>query len=196
MVIASDFRLSTELVVLRPMQFADAGPLHETVMADAEVMRYIGSGRTSTREEAQQFVARCIGQYPHSEFGWYAVTPNSDGPLAAEIPEFCGVACLKPFAGDLRKAFGEQVEVGYWLAKAAWGRGVATSAASALVRWGFEALQVPEIAGVAHALNLASKRVLQKAGLHHRQAVRVCDWPLEFYSRARADYMSADQALG
>jgi RimJ/RimL family protein N-acetyltransferase len=185
--ITSGFIIETQLVHLRPLCLHDLAPLHETVMADADVMRYIGSGRTSTREEARRFLERVIGRYPESDFGWYAMEPAAG---VTGLPAFCGVACLKPLAGDLLAALGEHIEVGYWLAKAAWGRGVATAAASALVRRGFVDLGVPEIVGVAHTENTASNRVLQKAGLRHRQSVTVCDWPLQLYSRTRLDYLA------
>ena len=61
------------------------------------------------------------------------------------------------------------VEIGYRLQKAAWGKGYATEGAKALVAKGFSDLGVQRVISVALAVNVASIRVLEKAGLHLQQ---------------------------
>jgi RimJ/RimL family protein N-acetyltransferase len=60
------------------------------------------------------------------------------------------------------------VQVGFTLAKGAWGRGIATEVGAALLRYGFVDLGLPRIAGMASLGNLASQRVLEKIGLERR----------------------------
>ena len=55
-------------------------------------------------------------------------------------------------------------ELGYWLGRPHWGRGVATAAVIALCRYGFETLGLARIYAHVFAPNLASARVLEKAG--------------------------------
>jgi ribosomal-protein-alanine N-acetyltransferase len=57
------------------------------------------------------------------------------------------------------------VQVGFTLAKSAWGKGYGTEMALALLRYGFVDLEVPRISGMASLQNHASQRVLQKIGL-------------------------------
>jgi len=57
------------------------------------------------------------------------------------------------------------VEVGYRLLPGAWGSGYATEGTRALVRHGFAGLGLARIIGLTHPENLASQRVLAKAGL-------------------------------
>ena len=57
------------------------------------------------------------------------------------------------------------VQVGFILAKPAWGRGFATEMALALLRYGFTDLALPRIVGIAAQSNLASQHVLSKIGL-------------------------------
>jgi ribosomal-protein-alanine N-acetyltransferase len=178
--ITSDFRLQHGHVALRPLTLDDVQPLHETVMGDAEVMHFIN--KPSTREEVQDFVQSITSGYANSDFGWLAVVPLGSGPV--ELPAFCGIACLKPFGPLLRDVFGEHIEVGYWLAKAAWGKGVATAAAMALVDYGFNRLNLPEIVGVADVKNVASNKVLQKVGLTYRHTAPFRDQQVNFYSRS------------
>ena len=63
---------------------------------------------------------------------------------------------------------GPDVEVGYTLARAAWGRGYATEAARAVLRWGFAGLRLPRVVAVADPANRASLRVLEKLGMARR----------------------------
>jgi len=60
---------------------------------------------------------------------------------------------------------GDQAELGYRLARAAWGRGYASEAARALVDLGFRQLGLARIWGQTMAVNLGSRRVMEKAGL-------------------------------
>jgi RimJ/RimL family protein N-acetyltransferase len=77
---------------------------------------------------------------------------------------------------SLKLARGQRhAELGYWLAPDAWGRGIATEAAAALVGWGFEALALDRVHARVLADNPASRRVLDKLGL---AVERVC--PAEF----------------
>ena len=61
-----------------------------------------------------------------------------------------------------------EVEVGYRLLHEAWGQGFATEGATELVRYGFDDLGLYRIIGLTHRDNVASQRVLQKAGLAGR----------------------------
>jgi RimJ/RimL family protein N-acetyltransferase len=79
--------------------------------------------------------------------------------------ELIGTVSLKVARGQ------RQAELGYWLAPDAWGRGIATEAATALVRWGFEALALERVHARVLADNPASRRVLAKLGL---AVERVC----------------------
>jgi RimJ/RimL family protein N-acetyltransferase len=61
---------------------------------------------------------------------------------------------------------GEQAELGYWLAPAAWGRGLATEAAQAALRAGWQHLPVHRVIAVADPANSASIGVLRRCGFH------------------------------
>ena len=57
------------------------------------------------------------------------------------------------------------MEVGYLLSRRHWGQGLATEGAQAALRFGVETLQLGSIVGIVHPENIASQRVLAKAGL-------------------------------
>jgi RimJ/RimL family protein N-acetyltransferase len=130
----------------------DANELHE-LDTDPRVMQYIGSGRPSTREQIDDALRRIPRAYVlYPGLGTWRATRRDNG-------DFVGWFALKYIPGTA------EVEVGYRLRFGAWGRGLATEGARALVRHGFDALGLYRIVGVTHPDNLASQRVLLKAGL-------------------------------
>ncbi len=63
-------------------------------------------------------------------------------------------------------------EIGYWIARDAWGQGLATEAARAIVGHGFTALGLARIVGHCMAHNPASARVLEKLGMQREGLLR------------------------
>ncbi|MDE2210614.1 MAG: GNAT family N-acetyltransferase [Betaproteobacteria bacterium] len=144
--------LKTPRVALHEIAAEHANELHE-LDSDPRVMRYIGSGRLSTREQVDDAIRRIPRIYAlYPGLGTWRATRRDNG-------EFIGWFALKYIP---RTA---EVEVGYRLRYAAWGRGYATEGARALVEYGFDDLGLYRIVGVTHPDNAASQRVLRKAGL-------------------------------
>jgi RimJ/RimL family protein N-acetyltransferase len=164
--------LTTRRLALHEIGAAHANELYE-LDSDPRVMRYIGNGRLSTREQvdaAIRRVPRVYGLYPG--LGTWRATRRDNG-------DFIGWFALKYIP---RSA---EVEVGYRLRYAAWGRGYATEGASALVRYGFIDLGLYRIIGVTHPDNAASQRVLQKAGLADAGWGRYYDRRLRLFESVR-----------
>ena len=121
--------------------------------SDPAVMRYvreIGSAAEETRR-AHDLMAADRG----GGLGIWAVEGLEDAA-------FHGAGMLIPLPGY------DDVEVGYRLPQASWGRGIATEIACRLRDHGFEELGLAEIVAVTAPENRASQRVLQKAGLSFR----------------------------
>jgi RimJ/RimL family protein N-acetyltransferase len=57
------------------------------------------------------------------------------------------------------------IEIGWRLARSAWGHGYATEAALASLAFGFQVLALPEILAVTTAGNLRSQAVMQRIGM-------------------------------
>jgi RimJ/RimL family protein N-acetyltransferase len=120
---------------------------------DPQVMKYFTKGKPMPRDVVVKAFGRVL-RYPslyHDLGAWHASRRDTGA--------FIGWFCLK-YAG--RSA---DVEVGYRLLPEAWGRGLATEGAQALVDFGFDDLGLDRIIGVTHPGNKASQRVLIKAGL-------------------------------
>ena len=144
----------TERLVLRRFTAADIDLLVE-LDSDPEVMRHISKGVATPRERFQNDIL------PR----WFAFYPQSPprGFWAAQLratTEFVGWFHLRPDRWQP-----EEMELGYRLRRPAWGRGLATEGAAALVEralgeWGY-----PKVAARTLVGNAASQRVMSKAGL-------------------------------
>jgi RimJ/RimL family protein N-acetyltransferase len=93
------------------------------------------------------------------------------------------------------------IQVGYVLCEAAWGRGIATEMAAALLRYGFGELRLPRIAAITELANVASQNVLAKIGLlrcgersfaHPAYAGR----PMAWFERDGASWLAERGARG
>ena len=143
---------STKRLRLRRFAPDDVDTLH-ALDSDPRVMRYIGDGRTSCRDETQAAIDRILARYrDHPGQGVWHASRRDDG-------RFVGWVSLK-HAGD-----SPDIEIGYRLVHDAWGQGFATELARAMVVRGFEVLGLTRIIGVTHPDNLASQRVLRKIGM-------------------------------
>src|SRR5438132_1214121 len=150
--IAMGVNLRTARLTLRDMQQDDVENLYR-LDSDPRVMRYIRDGSTSTRSTVADAVRRAIEQYRlYPGLGLWPAEGREDG-------RFVGWFCLKYVPKTV------EIEVGYRLLPEAWGRGLATEGARALVRYGFDELGLDRIIGLTHPDNAVSQRVLRKAGL-------------------------------
>jgi ribosomal-protein-alanine N-acetyltransferase len=75
-----------------------------------------------------------------------------------------------------------ETEIGYRLLPKYWGRGLATEGARAMVDYSLRNLRVDKVVGVASPENLASRRVLEKAGLEFRKYDRFYQVQCAYYS--------------
>jgi RimJ/RimL family protein N-acetyltransferase len=152
--------LVTERLELRRFTADDLEPLL-AVFADAEVMRYVGAERRPLRRsQVSALMSRAEADWAEHGFGLLAVTERGTGRLVGE-------------AGLQHLEEGPDIELGYTLGRVAWGRGYATEAARAVLRWGFAGLRLQRIVAVADPANVTSLRVLEKLGMA-RLGLREC----------------------
>lgn len=96
----------------------------------------------------------------------------------------------------------DMVTVGYFLAESAWGRGIASEALHALVKFLFERVNVNRVHAEVMPANVASKKVLLKNGFIHEGTLRqAAVWPgkgvvdLEIYGILQADYKKITEQM-
>jgi RimJ/RimL family protein N-acetyltransferase len=147
--------LSTERMLLRRFTLADLDAL-ESLDADPEVMRFINGGRPTPRAELRDEVLPFwLEFYERGDaWGFWAATERSSDA-------FLGWFHLRP--GSHGPA--EEPELGYRLRRELWGRGLATEGSRALIDKAFVEFGVSRVHATTMAVNLASRRVMEKAGM-------------------------------
>lgn len=149
-----DVLLATRRLYLRRFHAADARLLFE-LDNDPEVMRFISKGQpTPLARIENEITPRILNYYrewPPQGF-WVAHL------LAAD--EFIGWFHLRT-----DKLEPSEMELGYRLKRSAWGRGLATEGSRALLERAFEVWNYHKVCARTLAINLASRRVMEKSGL-------------------------------
>ncbi len=146
--------LETERLHLRTWTYADAERLFE-ICSDAETMLHIGDREPyETIEKAREFLNWAVPYQLKMGFCRWAVVEKRTG----EIIGSCGFA-----SRDL-----EEVELGYLFAREAWGKGFATEAASACLRYGFEEIGFKKVVALTDLDHEKSQNVLRKIGFRER----------------------------
>ena len=146
--------LETPRLRLRPLASSDEADLI-ALDSDPEVMRYVGSpaGVKSPAETAERARLRIreTQRGDYEPLGFWRIEGRGDRA-------FHGVGAL------IRMPGGDDVEVAYRLARTAWGQGIASEAAGALVAHALGPLALPRVVAVTYPANQASQRVLDKLG--------------------------------
>lgn len=79
--------------------------------------------------------------------------------------EVDGIACGSIGIFPQTDVHRKNAEMGYWLAEEYWGRGIITGAVMQIIEYGFRTFDINRIFARPYATNLASQRVLEKAGM-------------------------------
>jgi ribosomal-protein-alanine N-acetyltransferase len=144
-------RLHTERLLLRGFRPADRAPF-AAMNADPEVAATLS--RALTREESDAYADAIERDWREAGFGLWAIERLADGAFLG----FAGlsVPSWSPFEG---------VEIGWRLARHAWGHGYATEAARAVVTWAFETLGLEELISMTGVANVRSQAVMERIGM-------------------------------
>jgi len=148
--------LTTARLNLRPFIPADHDAIH-AVYADREVMRFVGHGAHRTMGETVAALRTYGEVLALRGYSFLAVTERAGGAVV-------GDGGLHPLGGQ-----GPDVELGYTLARSAWGHGYATELGHALIEHAFALLRVPRVVAQVEPANLASRHVLEKLGMTERE---------------------------
>ena len=112
--------------------------------------------RVLTRGESDELVGRIEAGFARDGFGLWAVEVREAG-------EFVGFAGLNPV--EFEAPFTPAVEVGWRLARTAWGNGYATEAGRAALEFGFERVGLAEVVSFTTAANRRSRAVMERLGM-------------------------------
>ncbi|MGZ5114015.1 MAG: GNAT family N-acetyltransferase [Usitatibacter sp.] len=142
--------LETERLLLRPFRGSDLDA-YAVMSADAEVMKYIGTGVTLNRNEAWRSIAAMLGHWQLLGYGMWALELRETGELVGR-------------ARFLDPPGWPGFELGWLLGRNHWGKGYAIEAASAALRYAFEVLKRDRVISLIRPGNVRSIRVAEALG--------------------------------
>lgn len=150
--------LLTERLLLREFRESDWRAVYE-MMTDERVTRYIPVDAPSEEEmrEWVRFLAHEARQARPPRHDFAVVARPLDADLEGVLIGSCWIT-IQP--AELR-----QGDLGYVLGHSYWGRGYATEAARAVLRYGFQELDLHRIYATCRPANVASWRVMEKLGM-------------------------------
>lgn len=144
-------RLHTDRLRLRPFEDSDSEALY-ALHTNARVLRYWDEPPWTERDRAHKFIEKCREVSEDGTGARLAVDRLDDGA-------FLGWCSLNRWDPDYRSA-----RMGYCFTDTAWGHGYATEVARAVLDWAYSTLDLNRVQAETDTRNIASARVLEKAG--------------------------------
>lgn len=162
--------IETARLRLRPFTMADVEPYYQAILSDARVMEFLPGGKPLPRARAESFVRGLIDHWQEHSYGLWAIIHRETGVLIGH----CG----------LQQADYNNVdpELAFALARAYWRQGLAQEAAQAVLRYGFETLELSNIVALLMPENHVARAVLEKLGMKFERYARFHGERLPLYN--------------
>ncbi|HYD36430.1 MAG TPA: GNAT family N-acetyltransferase [Allosphingosinicella sp.] len=171
--------LETPRLILRGWRPGDIAP-YAAMLADDDTARFTTSqGRGLSEAEAWNETVWLIGHWQLLGYGLFVVEERGTGAFLGRV-------------GPLNPPWWPALEIAWALAPTARGKGYATEAARAAIRWSFETLGLDRIVSIIHPGNVASQAVAERLG-ERRTGERFTPFrdECEIWELRRADWSAA-----
>lgn len=173
-----DIRIETERLILRPTRREDFDGW-ATLMADAEAARFIGGALT--RAAAWRTFLTMVGAWEIQGFAMFSVIEKSTGTWLGRL-------------GPWQPEGWPGTEVGWALARPAWGKGYAYEGASAAIDWAFDQLGWTDVIHSIDPDNVPSQALARRLGATNRGPRKLPapldHFPIEIWGQSREQWRS------
>ena len=166
--------IETERLLLR-MYRADELEAVYHLITDKDVTRFFPDYYTVDKDYVLSSLPRRIERWQKHGFGQLGVFDKETKKLIG----YCGLQHLDNTA---------EVEIYYGLHKKFWRKGLATEAAKAILRFGFEKIDLPRIVAATHPNNADSQKILLKLGMERGKNARFYELEAAYFFVQREDY--------
>jgi RimJ/RimL family protein N-acetyltransferase len=146
----SSKRITTGRLVMREPRQDDAEAVFKNYAQDKEVTRYLSWKPHALISETEEFLAKCVERFGKGDrLPWVVTKPEEDKAIGMiEL-------WLNP----------PRAEVGFVLSRKEWGKGMMTECLKALIDFSFERPDIHRFGAICDIENVASARVMEKAGM-------------------------------
>ncbi len=151
-----DLILETDRLILREFKLSDAEAFF-AMDSNPKVHQYLWNKPVQKMEETIEIIEFVRKQYIENGIGRFAM-------ISKDTNEFIGWAGLKHNTEKVNNKI-NFYDIGYRLDEKFWGKGYASEATFAWLKYAFETMNIKTIEAAAHTENVASNRILQKIGM-------------------------------
>jgi ribosomal-protein-alanine N-acetyltransferase len=148
--------LETDRLILREIKPSDAEAFF-AMDSNPKVHRYLWNKPVQKIEEINEIIESVRKQYVDNGIGRFAM-------ISKDTNEFIGWAGLK-YNTEMVNNKVNFYDIGYRLDENFWGKGYASEATFAWLKYAFEIMNIKTMEAAAHSDNAASNRILQKIGM-------------------------------
>lgn len=152
--------IETERLLLRRFVIEDALPMFKTWANDIDVTTYLTWQPHGNIEATTDILKTWIREYDDADTYNWAIT------LKEEVKVIGSIGVM-----DISKAY-DRCEVGYCIGKEYWGKGIMTEALSGVLNYLIKKVGFNRVQAYFHAENIASGRVMHKAGMKFEGRLR------------------------
>ncbi len=151
--------VETPRLILRKLTPDDAQDMFEYA-SDPEMTRYVAWSPHTSIESSQEFIAWVMNRYERGQVANWGVERKGGRKLIGT----CGYGWW-----DVSNA---HAEIGYALARRYWNQGLTTEAVKAVIAFGFQRMGLHRVQATCAIENIASARVMEKAGMQFEGVLR------------------------
>jgi RimJ/RimL family protein N-acetyltransferase len=167
--------LETERLVLRPLAADEVDSLHH-ISNEPTVRLYLWDDKPISEATIKSLIVQSDRMFSKEKIGLFGIRMRGREDLLG----FCGFVRL----GGM-----EESELWYELTQKAWGKGIATEAAWACVRYAFEEVGMKRVIAGVDAPNTASLRVTEKLGMKYLGNINASAPEVPYFARYRKDFL-------
>lgn len=169
-----DERLETLRLCLRHFTPSDTDELHR-IYSYPDLFKYMSNEKPLFSGQTRALIHSLSDNWRQHNFGVWAIVSKQNQKLIGH----CGFKFLENTG---------EVQIGYLLHPHYWGKGLATEAATAALRYGFEVANFGKIVAIAKPENWASRCIMEKLGMDYKKDAYYYNNNVVYYSLSREDY--------
>lgn len=167
-------QIETERLLLRTYTIEDLKTVY-ILITDPDVTRFFPKDYSVKKADVLASLPKRMEKWRTQGFGQLGVFDKKSKKLIGYV----GLQFLDRTS---------EVEIYYGFFKDFWGKGIATEAAKAMLRFGFEEVRLEKIVGVTRPENFASQKVLTRLGFRQGEMKRFYNVDTAYFSLLRENY--------
>lgn len=152
--------IETERLILRKFQYTDDDAMLKYWIADEKIQSLYSEPVYTTKAEVRGLLDKYIGSYEKDDYyRWAVIEKNS-------------CECIGQIAFFLVDSKNHFAEIEYCIGSEFQNNGYATEATKAVIRYGFEKINLHKVQICTKTINKPSKRVIEKCGFTYEGTLR------------------------